>query len=367
MAPRRPVLIVLPCLFLLLLLSCRPATDATVGVFYVLTGSGDFAKTDALAQAKPIAFRPWPQQVRVADIHARGGRFFLAVNRYGLAELSAPAGNDDSISIQPRYAEDYFGGRTVTRIFPYKNELYCHVYFDADFPGGTAASIPAERIALLSFSPASSDAGFRPVRMGLPPLTEAWEAVMARPVGPGDLAFEWKRSSPRRTDFRYTAFNLESGRETEKTRAWFYDEVKPAGLSGNERDPVLRALVSVVADSLRREIPDSAVLCAGYDPDSGREARYYFPGNGGAGNAATVYRTVSLETVSGGWLALLPDCRFIIASSQDEKTWERGLLPELPAGFRYTGAAASGGWLCFSLEEVDFYRVGRAGIFLRRR
>ncbi len=364
MAPRRVVSIVFIATVIILNLSCRPEDGPKKGVFYGLSPSGEFERVETPAGVKPVALRPWTRQVRVADLFTRGDRLFLSVNRHGLAELT-PAG--DSVAIQRRYDERYFGGRTVTRMFPYGNDLFCHVYFDSAFSGEERAPEPAERIGLLRYSPADPGSGFHPIVFDYPPRDAPWEPVSVRPLDASRLAFEWKKTSADNVEFAYAMYDLAGGAETEETKAWYYDAAKPELLADKELDPILRTLVTSVAGGLARERPGSVVLCESYDAATGREARFLFPAAGETGNANTVYEKVVLRDSAAGWLALLPGGRFIIASSPDAAAWFRGLLPALPAGFRYTGLASAGSWLCFSWEEVDFYQAGRAGIFLRRR
>jgi hypothetical protein len=362
MSPRRAICIALISIIFILSLSCRPAVDWDKGEFYALTPAGDFVKTDSPASVKEVAMQPWPRQVRVTDLYADGDRLFLAVNRHGLTESNF---KNDSVSFRSRFDAAHFGGRTVTRIFPYQNELFCHVYFDSAFSEEGVEAEPAERIGLLRYSPAVPEAGFRPVSLGYPPPGEPWEAVVARPLDSARLAFEWKKTSPDCAEFKYSLLDLESGIETEETRSWFYDAPKPLRPSPQDRDPVLHALVLDIEDSLRRETAGSVVLTACFDSLTGLEAHYATPGNGG--KTAAVYYTVSVTATKNGWLALLPDGRFVVASSAEAKDWYRGLLPALPTGFRYAGLAEWGGFLCFSWEEDSFFRVGRAGIFIRKK
>ncbi|MBN2351939.1 MAG: hypothetical protein JXD23_05165 [Spirochaetales bacterium] len=364
MSSRRALSIVFVSLVITLSPSCRPDADAEKGVFYGLSLTGEFVRTESPAGMMPIALQPWTRQVRVADLYSRGDRLFLTVNRHGLAELAI---NGDSIAIQRRYDERYFGLRTATRIFPYGDDLFCHVYFDSAFAGDNRETAPAERVGLLRYSPSDPGLGFRPVVFNFPARDEPWEAVSARPLDAARLALEWKKTSADNVEFAYSMFDQASGTETEETRAWYYDAAEPDLFAEKERDPVLRTLVTSIAGELARETAGSVVLCESIDAAAGREARFLFPAAEETGNGETSYEKVTLRASSAGWLALLPDCRFIIASSPDAASWFRGLLPALPAGFRYTGLAEMGSWLCFSWEEVDFYLVGRSGIFLRRR
>jgi hypothetical protein len=349
--------------FVIAFISCAPSLNFRQGVFYALAPTGEFVAARELSSLGAAEFVPWPQQVRVTDMLVRGDRLFLAVNGHGLAEVLAA---NDKVSFSAQYAETFFSGRTVTRLFPVENALYCHVYFDAAFAGTGPLAASGQRIGLLRFRPDTPDAGFVPVALTILPPAEAWEAVVARPLDERTIALEWKLSGSDRSAFRYSEIDLSSGAEIEKDRTWFYDTARPAALASASLDPALKALLKTLAETLARETADCRILFTSYDPVTGREIRTSFTNTADPKSEATIYYSIRVTAVSEGYLALLPDGRYWRVGTADERSWRQGRLPELKPPGRYTLIAFRGEWLCAAWEEVDFFRVGRAGVFLRR-
>jgi hypothetical protein len=175
------------------------------------------------------------------------------------------------------------------------------------------------------------------------------------------LALEWKLADRRRSLFKYSTYHLGSGLEEEQTKDWFYKHVVMEPLAAVS-DPVLAALMATAARRLTVASPGCVVLFKVVNAAGGRARRFLVKDTQAAGQPVSVYHEVTLTRTEAGVAVLFTEGSFILSRSAVASEWEEGRLPVLPPDCRYTKLGFCGNVLCAAWEQVDFYRVGRAGL-----
>jgi hypothetical protein len=172
-------------------------------------------------------------------------------------------------------------------------------------------------------------------------------------------ALEWKRSGPDGVESRYTLFDVESLAEIPVTREEFRNALRVVRLEGLSREagPTLNLLINQVV----RELPEDVYLSLRYSDQERLERYLMLPSETSTG--ATVEVPIIGVNQLPYLLALLPGGTVFSVEVGDSEP-RRTRLPVLPEGFRYTDLAYSDGWLIVSWEQVDFFRVGAAGLMM---
>ncbi len=341
--------------------ACRRPAPAVSDHIYLLEKNGVFVPADRPAWEDAGGFLPWPLQVRVTDILAREEKAVLAVNGHGLVSV---ASRDHEVSLTPSYRPEYFSGRTMTRLFRRGDYLFCHVYHDTSFPESRLIPAPPPSLGLLGVSVIGDTVSYTPYSLMFQKGQEPWEPVGAGRLDGDQLVVEWKLAAPGKSRFRYSTFALANGAEREETREWFYERATVSSLA-EVSDPTTAALLQTIAGRLTRETPGCVVFFSETQGEVGADRRFLYRDNQGGGQTVPVYYTVRVNRSAAGCDLLLEDGRFFLAGSPDPADWREGRLPELPPDCRYTVLGVTPGFLCAAWEQVDFYRVGRAGIVIR--
>jgi hypothetical protein len=360
---RRPFgYLLLGVLIFFLFPACDRPSEPVADLIYVLTGDGAFSPVKNFQDGPDPGVLPWPGQIRVTDILSRGGRAYLAVNGCGIATAEK---TDRGIALVPCYTPAYFSGRTLTRLFPMTDGLACHVYYDSSFPESRQGVAPAARIGLLRITAGDSGLDYAPLPLLFQKEYEPWEAVGAGALAPDTLILEWRLTEREQTRFRYSTYRLSDGGEEERGREWFYAHAALVRSPAAEGEPVPAALMQSVAGRLAGETPGCQILFTVFDASGGADERYMFRDGKARDKRVSVYYDVRLVRMTGVCSLLLGDGRFILARSAEPAAWREDRLPGLPSGSRYTALGVCADFLCAAWEQVDFYRVGRAGIVVR--
>ena len=341
--------------------ACRRPAPAVSDHIYLLEKNGVFVPVDRPAGAGTAGFLPWPLQVRVTDIMIREGKAVLAVNGCGLVSAVF---QDHGVALTPFYRPEYFSGRTMTRLFRGGDYLFCHVYHDLAFPESRLIPAPRPLFGLVRVSISGDAVSYTPYSLMFQKGQEPWEPVGAGMLDGDTLVLEWKLAESGKSRFRYSTFTLADGSEREETREWFYIHATVSSLS-EESDSTTAALLQTVAGRLARETPGCVVLFSETQGEGGADRRFLYRDDNDGGESVSVYHAVRVNRSIAGCTLLLEDGRFILAGSPDPAAWREGRLPELPADCRYTALGVASGFLCAAWEQVDFFRVGRAGIVIR--
>jgi hypothetical protein len=343
--------------------SCHTADHTVQNVFFTLEGDGTFLRSEGFPDMSDAVMVPWPRQTRVTDIISLHGKTLLAVNGRGIAQALI---TDKTVSIETHYHPAYFSHRTVTRFFPYRDELYCHVYVDTAFPGGHPDPVSPPRFGLVKITEDGSTLGYDARPLLFQQSEEPWEVVGAGYLDPDRLVLEWKLTEPHRSLFRYSTFHLGSGAEEEKTREWFYANVsiEPVTAASNT---VIAALIYAAEKRLTDATPGCVILVTLTDPLQAGDRRLLVSDEKAPGQQVSAYYNVALMAVHEGYAMLLADGSYFLARSPDRSDWEEGRFPEPPSRCRYTGLGVGDDYLCASWEQIDFYKVGRAGMVFHKR
>ncbi len=342
--------------------SCsQPPEKEVTDYFYMLTPEGTFDRTESHQGLSAAEFLPWPRQIRVTDLCVFRGKTYLAVNGHGIAVAEVA---DRAVAITPWYSSNYFSGRSLTRFFSRESALYCHVYFDASFPASRPLPPPAARFGLVRIMISPSGLDYVPRSLLFQGKDEPWEAVGAGALDRDTLVLEWKLTQHSQTRFRYSTINLTDSGEEEQNREWFYAHASASPPTA-AADPTAAALMDYAVGRLAKETPGCVVLFNLVEGAGGADRRFVFRDDDGRHPSSVVYHEVRLTRTPDVCSLLLADGRFILARSAARAEWREGRLPELPADCRYQALAVNSGFLCAAWEQVNFYRVGRAGIVIR--
>jgi hypothetical protein len=338
--------------------SCSSPKSLYGSICFTVEKNGTFLRTDGFPGITRSTFVPWPRQIRVTDIVSFQGRVYLAVNGCGIAEAVV---KDNDVSLVTQYRPDLFQDRTATCFFPYLDTLFCHVYFDTSFSGQIPVTSPEPRFGLVSISRGTSGLEYEPLALLFHGKGEAWEVVGAGALDQRQLLLEWKLAEPEQSRFRYSTYNLDDGSEEEKSREWFYEHAVVEPLTA-ESDPVCAALMTEATRRLISSAPGCVILFTIFNRSDGGDRRFLVRDNNPAKKETSVYSDVKIWRIEHDYAMLFEDGRFIISHAAQPEEWEKGRLPELPPGCRYTVLALHDRFLCAAWEQVDFFRVGQSGI-----
>lgn len=329
---------------------------------------------DASALSGAARSLPWTVQARVADLSLRGGTLYVAVNGYGLA--SSPFPPPATSRFSTAYSEELFAGRTLTEILADPSGMLLHLYVDRTL-AAPAQATPAPRggpVCLVAVrQPAGaaglSGASYEPLAVPFHSGHPTWEAVAMVRTTATELCLEWKRSGDARTEFAYTRFAWRTGAETVIDRRTFRDAYGFGSLDSPQADPAVRAVYRAV---IERPAPErgragDTALHLVVRAEGAPAERYRHQPPGYAASEAPDLVTVPARWAGGSLWALAPAGALLRATAGGQEV--RALeLPALPPSCRYTGfvVGADGGsdWVAASWEEIDFTRVGAAGLYV---
>lgn len=358
---QRPAVAFVLAFLLLALSSCLPsgsrepagkaASSPTETWFVLENGRLVEVAGSALPGAAAEAFVAWTNAERIGGFARLGGALYASVNGYGVTRIAS-----DGSAFAYFYDRSLFGGRTLQAMLSEADALLCHVYRN---------TLLGDRLHGQGLEPPNL-VRMRPGRDGyaadflLPPFQAAgpeWQAVSLARASDGLAWLEWKKVSGDRVDFAYTTFDLATLKETPVTREAFRAANAGVPLQGFAPRPgrALDLLVEHVASSARPG--DYLCISVGGDASAGPYVRVP---EGGAGTT----RRVAAFAQGGRALALEPDGTLLSATDGSSQV-SRLRLPLLPPGYVYCDLVAAGATLVASWEQVDFFRVGRAGLLVR--
>ncbi len=367
----------LPVLAVVLLTSCfvfgsresdggpRAAPAPPRPAWYVLEGGRLVAAAAGeLTAAAPESLLPWTLQERVAAFARLGDAVYFAVNGYGvvrvdahqLATMSAPGAANPFTYF---YDRALFRGRTLRALLPETDALLCHVYRDTLLETAGGSNETAEP-NLARLRPGSEGFQMDFVRPPFQAAAPGWQAVSVAREQSGVYWLEWKRAIDERVEFAYTTYEPATGRETRVSRDDFRNAYGMIPLqaftprAGSARDLLVATLASVAPADEYLHIVAS---------DGSDSPRHYVRLPEGSGETS---RQISLFADAGRAFTLEPDG--ILREARDGSIEVRtSRLAELPKGFVYSDLFVIGSTLVASWEQVDFFRVGRAGILVKPR
>jgi hypothetical protein len=353
-------------IFLLLLFgnSCGQHEKINKDTFLIISRNGDFDQVEDLTSLPSPVKKPWPLQPRVTDISYFQGHLILAVNGFGIAELLvAPEG----IQVRKLYNKKYFQGRTTTIVIPYQETLYCHVYSNTSFLSESPGTSGREAISFVKIGLKGDGAEFIPFQSRFQQGKPGWESVLVRTLDRGKLAIQWKLERKNQSAFLYSTLDLAKGEETEKDAGWFENAFQMVSLEKANIDPSLRAFLQAISGELRMEAAKYTVFYTVHDLQNGTECHYYFSSEKEIKTDEAIFYSILVMKSENRYTVLFADGRIRTMQSGNDTDLGRDRLPRLPVGFSYTDFMESTDFFCAAWEQIDFYRVGHAGILIRRK
>lgn len=324
-----------------------------------------FSRGRAVPVAGPAAARasyePWTVQTHAAGILSIGSSVYIALNGWGLLELSRPAVALTAGGVSFRRFEDrrLFGGRTINGFAADSGKILLHLYRNTVFATNAPRSAP---VTYARFDPTTGKLTPSVLR----PSLDGWEAVEIVTVANGSWAIAWKKTLPQKVLFRYSMYSPASGTSTTIDRAAFvaaYDftPIRKAPNAVRQLSGVAAALeapagsggtaYAQVVHILLRSAPFGRTLRYSEGPEKKLES----------GNAALV--TVPAVRAAGRVYALISAGQLLRSGGGETNApAQKGLLPELPSGYVYTDFWTDGRTLVASWEQQGFTEVGAAGI-----
>jgi len=362
---------VLPAIIALgLLAGCwnrSPESEPAVplgGVLYQLQ-NGSFTQVVTDQGLQRIEFQPWTVQGRVSDLASVEDRVYVAINGYGIAELTireSAAGETTDPDFRYFYDAMIFRYRTLTTLISEQDSLLCHLYFNKLLNVVDESELKLQGISLLRLFPRTGVYEFI-----TPPYQEAhpdWEAVGFVPLTTQEFFFQWKYSDRNRTLFSYSRFDLAGLEEQEAGELGFRRSYGFQDIDDRASGPLKLLLAEA------QELLDEPGASTGYQlhirtDDQSLIRRYeYHPDEF---TSADEIRMVSLSGVRRAehTLLLLPG-GLLLKASPDSRRIQRFRLAVLPEGYTYRELLLHGQYLLASWEQTSFTEVGAAGIFLEK-
>ncbi len=360
MSQRPAAAFVLPILFITLS-SClpsgsrqaveRPAPAAETAWFVLDNGRFVEVTGQRLPAAAAEAFVPWTTAERIGGFARLAGAAYAAVNGYGVARIGA---ENDRFSYF--YDRSLFAGRTFQAVLGEADALLCHVYRNT-LLAADAGSKGAEPPNLVRMKPGRDGYEADFLRPPFQAARPDWQAVSIARTADSRAWIEWKKVSSDRVEFAYTTYDLATGSEEPVSREAFRAANSGVSLEGfvPRAGRALDLLVARIASSAQPG--DYLCITAG----GGAAARHYVrvpPGGGGTTRQVAAYaddrRAVALEP-DGTLLWIVEGASEVVVSR----------LPPLPPGYVYCDLLVTGHTLIAAWEQVDFFRVGRAGLLLK--
>lgn len=350
-----------------LLLGCQPnvnqAADlkqkqqskasSSSGADYYLLINGrpmalDYAELrDHIANRKTPGL-PWSNQILVSGYSQWRDRVFLVVNQVGVVVFDpARAASQTENQFSFYSAGRFLSGRTVGKIFLWRENLAIHVYRNRIF-GDPRDSIAGEATPFLRFS--LNDFDFS-LWNPFPDIdTELWE-LSDLVIHKDRWSQAWKKVVNQEAEFRYLSFWPDSKANKPINRADFYDNY---GFTTISQAPAFfrnLALTELADDN-------SGYYFNLQRPESGRPARH-----------RTAYTGVDFKEARGvlfdDQVFLLIDNRLLYTDIHGKGVYAD--LPPLPLNCRYTYLWTDKSKLLLSWEEkLRFPRIGAAGLVLGR-
>ncbi len=333
------------------------------GAWYLLDDGGLRPSDGPVDSGVP--FLPWTVQSRIAGFLQMEGRLFLAVNGWGVVALAVdPFTTSETASFEDRAL---FAGRTINGIYADGPDVLVDLYRNTLFETPSPLSPP---VSLARIDPADGSLTAEAL-----PLTKAgWEASDVVHLPNGRWAMSWKRTTPRRIEFRYEMYAPENGAEQTMSRRAFFDSYGYRSISAAPRP--LQAINAVIAETAgRATVIDYLVrkpALAWLDRYRAGPAKKLF-----AGDADLL--TVPVFRDGSAYYALAAD-KVVVAGGASESPLlpePRGEgdsaaarpqsipLPLLPPGYAYTDLWCDGKQLVIAWERQRFTEVGAAGLFVR--
>jgi len=340
-----------------LLVECKPSEESPSYQFFVLDKSGSLKTVDKLPAPATQELKPWPFQMRITDMCEYQGQIVIAINGQGIMTLEKGSGN---ILARQAYDQALFQGRTTTSLFKIDQKLYCHLYQDTSFG---SKSMPETNYPLVLVQINGDQIGLEPLLTKLWPSLSGRQAVLAKRLNYEELAIQWKENIAEGTVFYYSLFNLKDGFEEEMTDAWFNNNFPLKNLLREEAKDELAFFLKGAVSFWQRQRSNKTgikqILFVQVEDLTSFEEKNYIVQEQDV-SSSYLYDVLYVVNSSYGQLALFKDGSVLSGEGRPKvPSWH---FPPLPEGYCYTGIVESESLICASWEEVDFYRVGQAGL-----
>ena len=303
---------------------------------------------------KATALQPWTVQERPAGFAEMNGQLYVAINGRGVARINL----GEQPSFDYHYDVGLFQGRTFGGFVARADHLLCHFYFNSLLSPSPGGESPGVGVNLIKLYPGEAGHQISYISPPLQQVEEGWEIVVFHSVTAHRYALEWKRTSSEGTEFHHSLFDLQTQDESSLTRQEFRDSFRVVRLRGGVSQAAGPAL-NVLINQIVSDLPPDTYISFRLNEQDRVENYLRLPDGSSTGLALEVPMIVQRSR----YYALLPDGRLYTVPQGGGAT-TRLSLPRLPSGFQYTDISVSDGWLIAAWEEIDFYRVGAAGLLV---
>jgi hypothetical protein len=325
---------------------------------------------------------PWTVQERVAGFLRVGDILYCGINGAGLVPFTiGETGLEKDRTVKN---PGLFAGRTIGKLFFYRDTLYCHLYYNAMFDTARPDSAP---VFLVTLRP--GDNHFEIV--GRPPGSDqstptpdeqsGWEAADLIPHREKPWAVAWKWSDGEKTEFRYSTLPFDSLIRNGLSTSISWETIEEGDIIS--RNDFLESYEFLSCEELPPQL-DVVVKQELHDPSSplynDAPVVVHISVRSPECTSPDRYRLGSLDELreKGPRLLRIPAYRvkntyYLLFPGGIVYVSERGssdadnpprelLLPPLPAGFTYTDIWTDGSTLVASWEQQEFTGVVHAGM-----
>jgi len=363
-------------LIVLTIFSCsrvrESGTEKTIPYLWFQLQNGKFESIKGPKDINHVNLLPWTVQEYVADSIVFDSAFYLAVNGHGIASLSLKGIRNGNFP-EFRYFYDplIFRYKTITLLFPYRDSIACHLYFNEMLNVVDSRDLKIQGISLVRLVPRYEN--YRFIIIPFQKENPEWESVGFIEETSNVFHIEWKYSGSSSTRFRYSRLDTSTMKEEGETREEYIASYRFKNIDEIE-DSSLKKLITTIKNNLVKVNEKSVIHFTVRDTGGYKTERYVY------GNDRDIakkdYTLQEIKIISDSpekniSMALSKDPQrdgkqrpAIYISRKGEKRPEKMLLPPLPEDFQYTGFNFFDDRIIVFWEERNFMDTGASGMLV---